>query len=228
LDPANSVSWQAFYTVLGYQFSDASLLQQALTHRSASSRNNERLEFLGDSVLNFTITQLLYDNKPDAAEGDLSRTRASLVNRDTLAEIANELGLHEYILLGQGERRSGGRRRESILADAVEAIFGAVLLDGGFESCRELIAKRYEDRLANLPDAESLKDPKTRLQEYMQARSMGLPNYELLSESGKDHEKKFEIACSVSGIDMVTGLGSSRRKAEQDAAVKALAGLNRE
>jgi len=211
---------------IGYEFSDEKLLQQALTHRSAGATNYERLEFLGDSILNFTITSALYSQQMDATEGELSRLRASLVNKDVLYEIATALDIGQYLSLGQGERRSGGQKRKSIQADAVEAIFGSVLLDGGIESCQALILRLYNRRLSNLPDAELLKDPKTRLQEFLQGRGMGLPDYQVLSESGKDHEKYFEVACKVADLEMIRGQGKSRRKAEQDAAEKTLTRLS--
>lgn len=207
---------------LEYVFSDPGLLRQALTHRSADALNNERLEFLGDSILNLTIAAALYDLSPGATEGELTRIRSSLVKRDALVAIAKDLDISAHIKLGQGERRSGGQRRESIQADAVEAILGAVLLDGGIVVCQQLIRRLYSSRLTNLPDAEKLKDPKTRLQEYLQARSMGLPEYHIARESGKDHEKYFEVNCRITDDQIISGLGSSRRKAEQDAANKAL------
>lgn len=207
---------------LGYRFSDTGLLEQALTHRSAGNRNNERLEFLGDSILNFTITRELFDLRPDAPEGDLSRIRASLVNRETLAEIATELELTAHLRLGQGERKSGGQRRNSIQANTVEALFGAILLDSDMESCRRVILTLYRERLGNLPDAESLKDPKTRLQEHLQSRGTELPEYRIVQETGKDHKKHFEVHCIVAGMEPVAGEGSSRRKAEQQAATRAL------
>lgn len=205
-------------TALGYQFKDDHLLVLALCHRSAGASNNERLEFLGDSILNFCITEALYHLKPDATEGELSRIRASLVNGNSLAELASQFSLGDYLKLGHGERRSGGKRRKSILADALEALFGAVLLDGGHEQCRQLILAIYDSSLQNLPDAETLKDPKTRLQEYLQGRGQELPQYEVVDESGKDHQKKFVVNCHVNGTDVVSATGSSRRKAEQQAA----------
>lgn len=210
---------------LGYQYSDLELLRQALTHRSVGAENNERLEFLGDSILNLCITQELYDLRPEANEGELSRMRASLVNRDALAGIANQLELSSFIQLGQGERRSGGQRRESIQSDTVEAIFGSIFMDGGYEQCRSLILRLYASQLDNLPDAEALKDPKTRLQELLQSQGQGLPEYQIILETGKDHEKRFEVNCLVAGNEVSTGQGNSRRKAEQAAAEKALTQL---
>ena len=208
--------------VLGYRFNDINLLQQALTHRSIGAVNNERLEFLGDSVLNFCVSRRLYSELPQASEGDLSRIRASLVNKDALARIARKLDLSACIRLGRGEKQSGGQRRSSIQADAVEAILGSVLLDGGYDAAGDLIARLYQDHYKDLPDPEALKDPKTRLQEHLQARGMGLPQYQVIRESGKDHAKNFEVECSAGEFSTVIAEGTSRRKAEQAAASKML------
>ena len=214
---------------LGYRFNDAGLLADALTHRSAGSRNNERLEFLGDAILNFVIADALFHHYDTSSEGDLSRLRANLVNRDALAVHARHLKLGEYLTLGSGELKSGGFRRDSILADALEAVFGAVYLDGGFEVCRQLIMGLYRNMLTGLPDAEDLKDPKTRLQEYLQSRKAPLPEYEVIDVSGEAHAQVFVVDCRVSGIDApVQGRGGSRRKAEQDAAARALEQLSGE
>lgn len=202
---------------LDYEFSDARLLELALTHRSVPGDNNERLEFLGDAVLDFVISEVVFQSHPLAPEGDLSRLRASLVNDASLAEIAARLGLGEQLHLGGGERKSGGHRRDSILADALEAIFGAVYLDTGFDAARQVIEHAYGDRLQEFPDVEELRDPKTRLQEWMQARQMGLPDYALLQVSGKAHRQTFEVSCSV-GDTMTSGSGTTRRNAEQRAA----------
>jgi ribonuclease-3 len=207
---------------LGYVFKNNEYLQQALTHRSAGSVNNERLEFLGDSVLNFCITRRLFSLRPTDSEGELSRLRASLVNREALAGLASRLDLASYLQLGRGEKQSGGQRRASIQADTMEAILGAVLLDGGFEPCRELIDRLYQSHFDHLPAAEDLKDPKTRLQEYLQSRGLGLPRYTVVSELGKDHVKRFEVSCEAVEYPVVSGTGSSRRKAEQAAASKML------
>lgn len=204
---------------LEYSFRNEALLMEALTHRSAASINNERLEFLGDGILNFIIAASLFEHYPDINEGDLSRLRASLVNRDSLADIAKSLDLGQYIKLGSGELKSGGRRRDSILADAVEAIFGAVYLDGGFDSCRALILRLYQDKLRNIPDVQELKDPKTRLQELLQSRQYPLPVYSVLEVSGKAHNQLFKVECNIEDLDCVTmAQGKSRRKAEQAAA----------
>jgi ribonuclease-3 len=209
---------------LNYEFSDTRLLELALTHRSVPGDNNERLEFLGDAVLDFVISEVVFRTHPLAPEGDLSRLRASLVNDGTLAEIAAHLDLGEHLHLGGGERKSGGHRRDSILADALEAIFGAVYLDAGFDAARQVIEHAFGERLHVFPDVEELRDPKTRLQEWMQARQMGLPNYELLQVSGKAHRQTFEISCSV-GDESTAGTGTTRRNAEQQAAEVMLAKL---
>jgi len=208
---------------LRYQFKDAELFQQALTHRSATHRNNERLEFLGDAVLDFVVSEVVYQSRPKASEGDLSKLRASLVKDDTLAEIALELELGEHLILGGGERKTGGHRRESILADALEAIFGAVFLDSGFDAAKAVIDGVYESRYRELPDVEDLRDPKTRLQEWLQARKMSLPEYELGKVTGKDHKQRFIVTCTIVETSFVTdGESTTRRKAEQKAARKML------
>ena len=204
---------------LNYRFENEDLLRQALTHRSAPGPNNERLEFLGDAVLDVVISEALYRSRPDADEGDLSRLRASLVRDASLADIALSLGIGEHLNLGGGERKSGGHQRESIIADALEAIFGAVYLDAGFERAQKLIRKLFAERLTNLPDADDLRDPKTRLQEWLQARQQSLPEYELLEVSGEAHRQRFRVRCSVTDLGITAaGEGSSRRAAEQQAA----------
>jgi len=211
---------------LKYRFEDADLLQQALTHRSASKRNNERLEFLGDAFLNFAIARRLFSLRSEAAEGDLSRLRAFLVRGSTLAEVAQALGLEHQLVLGPGELRSGGGRRESVLANGLEALIGAILLDGGFEAAQNCIDALFAERLETLPAAESLKDAKTRLQEWLQGRGHELPDYTVESAIGEPHEKTFTVICSVPEDRRSSrGSGSSRRKAEQDAAEKLLANL---
>ena len=208
---------------LHYRFEDGGLFNQALTHRSAAGVNNERLEFLGDAVLDFVISDAVYRARPGAPEGDLSKLRSSLVKDTTLAELAVDLGLGEHLILGSGEKKSGGHRRESILADALEAIFGAVFLDRGFEAAKEIIECVFAGRLEQLPDAGDLRDPKTRLQEWLQARGMRLPSYELLKVTGKAHKQRFEVSCTVDEISSVTrGKSTTRRKAEQKAAAKML------
>lgn len=202
---------------LDYEFTDTQLLELALTHRSAPGENNERLEFLGDAVLDFVISEVVFRTHPHAPEGDLSRLRASLVNDVTLARIAAQLGVGEHLHLGGGERKTGGHRRDSILADALEAIFGAVYLDAGFDAARHVIEIAFGGRLHEFPDVAELRDPKTRLQEWMQARQMGLPDYELLHVTGKAHRQTFEVSCSVNAT-VTNGRGTTRRNAEQSAA----------
>ncbi len=199
------------------------LLRQALTHRSAGSRNNERLDFLGDSILDLVIAEELYRRFPNASEGDLSRLRARLVRRDTLANIARELKLGAQLVLGSGELKSGGKRRASILADALEAVLGAVFLDRGFDSCRGLVREWFAARLDSLPPAEELKDPKTRLQEFLQARQRALPRYRLVKAEGADHARTFHVRCEIDGVAEPTeASGSSLRRAEQECARLAL------
>lgn len=206
---------------LQYRFQDLELFQQALSHRSATQRNNERLEFLGDAVLDFVISDELYRSHPAASEGDLSKLRASLVRDESLAALALELGFGEHLILGSGEMKTGGHRRESILADALEAIFGAVFLDSGIEASRTVIEHVFADRLRNLPDVKDLRDPKTRLQEWLQSRKMALPAYDLVETSGQDHKQRFRVTCTVAERSAVTeGESSTLRKAEQKAARK--------
>ena len=202
-----------------YRFEDGRLLEQALTHRSLGPGHYERLEFLGDSLLSMVIAEALFRQRPHAAEGDLSRLRSRLVRDVTLARMARELGLGDHLRLGAGELKSGGFLRESILADVVEAIIGAIYLDGGFEAARRVIRELFAERLADLPDADSLKDPKTRLQELLQGRGHALPTYRVISESGADHAKCFEVECRAEGlVEPVRAEAGSRRKAEQAAA----------
>jgi ribonuclease-3 len=208
---------------LAYSFNDSELLNEALTHRSYATKNNERLEFLGDGILNFVIAHELFKQYPDVQEGDLSRLRATLVNKESLAEIAEQLDLGEVILLGTGELKSGGFRRPSILADAVESILGAVYSDGGFEPCRDLIVRLYAKRLASPADLQSLKDPKTQLQELLQSRRFSLPEYQVVNITGQAHSQVFHVRCSIDKMNIkVDGEGKSRRKAEQVAAEKAI------
>jgi ribonuclease-3 len=207
---------------LGYQFRDESLLAQALTHRSHSTPNNERLEFLGDSVLNCVIAHLLFERFSDLAEGDLSRVRANLVNQQSLYDIATGLELGQHVKLGQGELQSGGSQRPSILADALEAIFGAVFLDAGFEAAAGVISRSFESVIATLDPTAVAKDPKTRLQELLQGNRMSLPMYSVVSVSGAAHEQSFRVECLVAAMGIQTfGEGPSRRAAEQDAAQQA-------
>ena len=204
---------------IGYEFMQPQLLQRALTHRSYSAANNERLEFLGDSVLNCTVARHLYDNYPDLPEGDLSRLRSNLVNQRTLSMLAQQLDLGDLLLLGEGERKSAGHRRPSILADAMEALFGAVFLDGGFEAARQVILGQYVPFIAQA-DMQTLgKDPKTLLQEYLQGRKLALPKYTVLATEGEAHAQRFRVECEIAQLKLIThGEGSSRRSAEQAAA----------
>lgn len=204
---------------IGYQFNDSKLLKTALTHRSSSDENNERLEFLGDSIVNCVIAEALFQQYPRAQEGELSRWRATLINRDTLGELARNFELGRHLILGPGELKSGGSERQSILSCAIEAIIGAIYLDGGFAVVRECILKWYEPLLNNISKASSQKDPKTSLQEYLQSQHMALPVYTVEAIQGEAHQQIFTICCAVDGINKkAIGSGTSRRRAEQDAA----------
>ncbi len=204
---------------LAYPFRDASLLRQALTHRSHGTPNNERLEFLGDGLLNFVVARLLYDQFAKLPEGDLSRLRASLVNQQTLSELSASLSLGDHLLLGEGELKSGGFRRPSILADAFEALVGAVFLDGGFAAAEEVLGRLYQPLMASADPAALGKDPKTRLQEFLQGRHLGLPQYSIVNVSGEAHEQHFRVECAIAELGLKSqGEGSSRRAAEQEAA----------
>jgi len=208
---------------LGYQFRDFALAEQALTHRSFGSGHNERLEFLGDSLLNFLIAEALYQRFPTVREGDLSRMRAKLVKGETLAEIAREFELGEWLNLGPGELKSGGHRRDSILADAVEALIGAIYLDGGIDACRERVLDWFGPRLHEVSPGEVNKDPKTRLQELLQARQRPLPIYHLVDTRGDAHNQQFAVECELASLDLrFSGVGNSRRSAEQSAAQAAI------
>lgn len=209
--------------LLGYSFSRPDLLRQALTHRSHSSPHNERLEFLGDSILNCVVASLLYSRFPNLREGDLSRLRASLVRQESLADIATALFLGDELRLGEGELKSGGFRRPSILADALEAVFGAVYLDAGFSVAESVIGQLYQVRLEQIDPKNSGKDAKTALQEFLQARRLPVPQYSLLSSRGDAHAQEFEVSCSVPEMSLsVSGTGASRRSAEQQAAQEVL------
>jgi ribonuclease-3 len=206
-------------SILDYEFQQPALLKVALTHRSKGGEHNERLEFLGDSVVNFVIAEVLFQYFPKAAEGELSRWRATLVNRDALAELAKEFELGRFLFLGPGELRSGGSERQSILSCAMEAVIGAVYLDGGFEVARKKIIEWYEPMLQSLSSASSHKDPKTLLQEYLQSQRLPLPEYKVEAIEGEAHQQLFTVSCKVEGIeDKSLGKGTSRRRAEQDAA----------
>ena len=209
-------------SLLGHPFRAPALLRQALTHRSHSAPHNERLEFLGDAVLNCTVAALLYERFPHLAEGDLSRLRASLVNQETLSRIAASLELGAQLRLGEGELKSGGARRPSILADALEAVVGAIFLDGGFEPAARAVGETFAPLLLQLDPGTLGKDPKTQLQEYLQGRRLSLPQYNVVSVRGEAHEQQFQVECLVPELDIRTlGDGSSRRGAEQSAARRA-------
>jgi ribonuclease III len=211
---------------LGYECRDPALLAAALTHRSAGGAHNERLEFLGDAVLNCVVARLVFGEFAAADEGDLSRFRSSLVSGEALAVIAAEIDLGSQLRLGSGELKSGGFRRKSILADALEALFGAIYLDGGFEAAERVIERLFVPRLDRLPSAAELKDPKTRLQEALQARGLPLPVYRVEATSGEAHNQSFEVQCSVDVLGLrMSAIGASRRRAEQAAAQLVLAAL---
>ncbi|HSZ09380.1 MAG TPA: ribonuclease III [Steroidobacteraceae bacterium] len=215
------VSWveQSF----GHVFKTQALCEAALTHRSAGADHNERLEFLGDSILNCAVARLLFDAHPLADEGALSRLRASLVSGDTLAQIAGALGLGEHLRLGSGELKSGGFRRASILADALEAMLGAIFLDAGFDAAAAAVARIIGPKMADLPAADALKDPKTRLQEVLQARGLALPTYTLTAVGGNPHAQSFTVTCEVPVFGVAAAAeGASRRRAEQLAAAKVI------
>lgn len=210
---------EALVRRIGYEFKDPALLRRALTHRSYGMPHNERLEFLGDSVLSCAIATHLYHLHTRVQEGDLSRMRAHLVKEQTLSEIASSLNLGDYLKLGEGELKSGGFRRPSILADTLEAIIGAVYLDGGFSSAEQMIARLFEPLMKGLDPKTLGKDPKTLLQEYLQGRKLPLPNYTVLSITGEAHEQHFEVECAIPDLDVrASGGGVSRRSAEQQAA----------
>jgi ribonuclease III len=212
---------------LGYVFRDGALLARALTHRSRSSQNYERLEFLGDSILSFVIADVLYDRFPQLSEGELTRLRATLVRRETLATLARELDLGDCLELGSGELKSGGFDRDSILADGLEAVFGAVYKDGGIETVREVVLRLYQPTLNSIDPNSILKDPKTRLQEFLQRKSLATPTYTVLEVSGEPHQQHFVVECRVPGLtEAVRGEGNSRRYAEQAAATCACELLN--
>jgi ribonuclease III len=210
-------------TRISYSFTQPALLQQALTHRSFSAINNERLEFLGDSVLNFIIAHQLFNLFPHLPEGDLSRLRAKMVREASLAEIATELNLGDSLKLGEGELKSAGWRRPSILADALEAIVGAVYLDGGFDAAQQVVAFLYRDKLQTIDPKAIDKDAKSQLQEYLQSKKMDLPEYQVVSIEGEAHAQTFTVQCFIKKLKLTTtGVGTSRRVAEQQAAKLAM------
>ena len=213
---------------LQHEFKNPALLEHALTHRSVGALNYERLEFLGDGLINFVVGEMLYAVRPQAPEGDLSRLRASLVCEESLARLAESLHLGEALRLGAGELKSGGYRRESILADALEAVLGAIYLDGGFEPARLACLRLYESALSGLPEAAALKDPKTRLQELLQGQGRPLPRYEVVEESGPAHRRQFLVRCSLGDASQATeARAASRRAAEQAAADEMLRQVER-
>jgi len=208
---------------LNYTFVNIALLERALTHRSKGSSHNERLEFLGDSILNFSISTELYRLFPGLTEGDLTRMRASLVKKEALSDYARQLNLGDFLHLGVGELRSGGHDRDSILADALEAVFGAVYVDGGIKSAEVVILGLYRSGFDAIDPSAEFKDPKTRLQEYLQKKVQTIPKYEVLEVKGDQHSQQFIVGCYVPGLsDPVVGEGSNRRQAEQMAASRAL------
>jgi len=217
------VSLEALQRGLDYRFAQNRLLEQAVTHRSYGADNNERLEFLGDSILNMVVAMMLFERFGKLREGELSRLRAQFVRQDSLQGIAEKLGIGSVLHLGEGELKSGGDRRPSILADATEAIFGAVFLDGGFDAARRVIEGLYAPLLVDFDPSRNLKDPKTALQELLQARRLALPRYDLVEIRGEAHAQEFEIACIIEPLKLRTlGVGNSRRAAEQTAAQSAL------
>lgn len=221
-----NINKQRLLKRIGYEFQDQALFELALTHRSYGANNNERLEFLGDAALNFIIGHAIYQQLPDTNEGDLSRYRANLVKGKTLAEVGRELGIGEHLKLGGGEMKSGGHRRESILADAVEAIIGAIYLDDGMPACEKAVLAWFSERLDTLTQT-NLKDPKTQLQELLQSKGKSLPVYEVINIAGEAHDQHFTVTCSVEGLPTpAVGEGTSRRSAEKKAAAAALSGLH--
>lgn len=208
---------------IAYTFQNREYARLAITHRSADKKHNERLEFLGDSILGFAVAELLFQRFPDAPEGDLSRMRSAMVNRQTLAAIARALGLGELLLLGPGELKSGGRERASILADAVEAVIGAIYLDSGLEACRATVMELLLPHMPNPEPGKVHKDSKTRLQEHLQGLGQAVPAYKVLAISGEAHEQRFTVSCSHALLqEATTGMGSNRRIAEQQAALESL------
>ena len=209
-------------TRLRYDFRQPALLRQALTHRSFGVPHNERLEFIGDAVLNCVVALALYERFPQLPEGELSRARASLVNRDALAHLARRLDLGAEIRLGEGEQKNGGADRSSIIADALEAVIGAVFIDGGFVAARAAVDEVFAEVLRDADPALLGKDPKTRLQEWLQARKLPVPDYVVTATSGEAHAQQFDVDCRIDALALVTrGRGTSRRAAEQDAAAQA-------
>ena len=224
----NPLLTQRLQQALGYTFNRPALLAQALTHRSYGSSNNERLEFLGDSVLNCSVARILYDAFPDLPEGSLSRLRANLVCQETLAAIAADLRLGESLCLGEGELKSGGFRRPSILADALESLFGAIFLDAGFDEAQRVVRGLFDPLVTKIDPKASGKDAKTQLQEMLQSRRLPLPDYRLVDTQGEAHDQSFIVECVLTKPPLSTrGVGKSRRAAEQEAAREACAALQK-
>lgn len=214
-----------FETRIDYIFNDQELLRRALTHRSFQKQNNERLEFLGDSILGFIVAESLYHQFPRAPEGDLTKMRARLVRQSTLADLARKLGISDFLILGEGELKSGGSERDSILSDALEAVFGAVYLDGGYRNAKTIVLKLFADKLIEI-NTEDLKDNKTRLQEMLQKKEKPLPVYDVLNQTGEAHDLTFEVKCEIEHPDSpFLAQGRSRRIAEQNAAELAIKAL---
>jgi len=225
---ASSLTINRLSKKIGYRFNQPELLIQALTHRSAKGHHNERLEFLGDSILGFVIAEALFEQFPKHDEGDLTRMRSSLVKGVTLAELGRDFNLGEHLILGPGELKSGGHRRESILEDAIEAIIGAVYLDSDISQCKQLILAWFAQRLSAIKPGNEQKDPKTRLQEYLQGRKISLPIYDVINTTGQSHNQQFTVRCTTEVIESeVVAKGTSRRKAEQSAAQQVLALLEK-
>ncbi len=208
---------------LQYRFNNLNLLEQALTHRSRSAANYERLEFLGDSILGFFVAEWLYHRFPELTEGKLSRMRAAIVRKDTLARVARDLELGQALILGEGESKSGGHERNSILADTLEAITGAIFLDSGLDACKEFVLRVFRPHLDQLRSETAYKDAKSRLQEYLQKHGLPVPIYTIVNVSGEPHLQVFEVQCEIEGVEQVfTATGTSRRSAEQSAAEQAI------
>jgi ribonuclease III len=213
----------SFLNKSAYAFRDSALLERALSHRSVGSRNNERLEFLGDGLVNMLVAEMLYEKFPKADEGELTRLRARLVSEPALASVARDLELGDQLRLGPGELKTGGFRRDSILADAFEALVAAIYLDGGWNACRDNVRMLFDERVSQVSPNDG-KDPKTQLQEILQARGLALPTYELMATNGADHAKTFDVDCVIAELEIrAHGDGNSRRAAEQAAATAALA-----
>jgi len=222
--PSGNIDYEFIYSKLEYRFSNLQLLEQALTHRSRGPDNYERMEFLGDSILDFVVAESLYYQFPKLTEGKLSRMRAAIVRKNTLATVSRELELGQFLVLGEGELRSGGFDRDSILADALEALIGAIYIDGGLDPCKDFISKHFGKYLAQLEPHITYKDAKSRLQEYLQQRGIPVPNYIVVDIGGEPHKRIFEVECQIEGVERAfRATGTSRQNAEQAAAEHAIA-----